>query len=73
MTGWAIGTNGDLNTSHEHATDATSLYDQLEGIILPMFYRERGRFIEVIRHAVALNGSFFNTQRMMQQDVLKAY
>ena len=25
------------------------------------------------RHAMALNGSFFNTQRMMQQYVVKAY
>jgi len=26
-----------------------------------------------MRHAIALNGSFFNTQRMMQQYVVKAY
>jgi glycogen phosphorylase len=38
-----------------------------------MFYRERGRFIEMMRYAIALNGSFFNTQRMVQQYVLKAY
>jgi glycogen phosphorylase len=73
VTGWAIGTDGDLSSAHERSTDATSLYDKLEGIILPMFYRERSRFIEVMRHAVALNGSFFNTQRMVQQYVLKAY
>jgi len=29
--------------------------------------------VEIMRHAIALNGSFFNTQRMMQQYVLKAY
>jgi starch phosphorylase len=33
---------------------------------------QRG-FISVMRHAIALNGSFFNTQRMMQQYVVKAY
>jgi starch phosphorylase len=26
-----------------------------------------------MRHAIALNGSFFNTQRMLQQYVVKAY
>ena len=26
-----------------------------------------------MRHAIALNGSFFNTQRMLQQYVLRAY
>jgi glycogen phosphorylase len=73
VTGWAIGRDGDMNVSHELAADAASLYDKLENIIVPMFYRERSRFIEVMRHAIALNGSFFNTQRMMQQYVLKAY
>jgi len=38
-----------------------------------MFYHGRDRFTEVMRHAIALNGSFFNTQRMVQQYVLKAY
>jgi starch phosphorylase len=27
----------------------------------------------MMRHAIALNGSFFNTQRMLQQYVVKAY
>ena len=38
-----------------------------------MYYRERDRFIEVMRHSIALNGSFFNTHRMIQQYVLNAY
>jgi starch phosphorylase len=73
VTGWAIGRDGDMNVSHELAADAASLYDKLESIIVPMFYREPHHFVEVMRHAIALNGSFFNTQRMMQQYVLKAY
>jgi len=35
--------------------------------------RERQDFIDVMRHAITLNGSFFNTRRMLQQYVLKAY
>ena len=45
----------------------------MEHAVIPAFYRERDRFIDVMRHAIALNGSFFNTQRMMQEYVLKAY
>jgi hypothetical protein len=30
-------------------------------------------FINVMRHATAINGSFFNTQCMMKQYVVKAY
>jgi hypothetical protein len=31
------------------------------------------RFIDVMRHAIALNGSFFNAQRMMLEYVTKGY
>jgi starch phosphorylase len=34
-------------------------------------YGDRNGFIEVMRHAIALNGSFFNTHRMVQQYVVK--
>jgi starch phosphorylase len=29
--------------------------------------------VDVMKHSIALNGSFFNTQRMMQQYVMHAY
>ena len=41
--------------------------------MLPLFYRERDQFIDVMRHCISLNGSFFNTQRMVSQYVVKAY
>lgn len=71
VTGWAIGL-GDGATA-DRSRDVPMLYDKLEQVILPMFSRERDRFIDVMRHAIALNGSFFNTQRMAQQYVVKAY
>jgi|GEM_PF-2207988 len=76
VTGWAIGehcekTNG--NPSDRVACDAASLYDKLENVVVPLFYRQPDRFVEVMRHAIALNGSFFNTQRMVLQYVQKAY
>jgi starch phosphorylase len=40
---------------------------------MPMFHNDRDRYVEVMRHAIAVNGSFFNTQRMLQQYVLSAY
>ena len=74
VTGWAIGKNGRRSAElQDHSADATSLYDKLERVIVPMFYHDRNAFIEVMRHAIALNGSFFNTQRMIQQYVLRAY
>ncbi|HHO47779.1 MAG TPA: alpha-glucan family phosphorylase [Desulfobacteraceae bacterium] len=74
VTGWSIGENlhrtGD---DSEWSKDALSLYDKLEKIILPLFYRDRDRYIDVMRSNLALNGAFFNTQRMMLQYVLRAY
>jgi starch phosphorylase len=75
VTGWAVGGDqGSAGGSGDRtAQDASSLYDQLEHAVVPLFYRDRGRFIDVMRQAIALNGSFFNTQRMVEQYVLKAY
>jgi starch phosphorylase len=73
-TGWAIGKTGQSTPQlPDRKRDATSLYDKLEYIILPLYYRERDEFVSVMRSCIALNGSFFNTQRMMNQYVLKAY
>jgi len=69
VTGWAIGPPG----AGIGATDAESLYEKLEGTVCPMFYGAQSRFVEVMCHTIALNGAFFNTQRMIQQYVVKAY
>ncbi len=72
ITGWAIG-NGSEHDGDGRTPDAASLYDKLESVILPLFYRQPDHFIEVMRHTIALNGSFFTTQRMLHQYALKAY
>ena len=74
VTGWAIGElrqSGDERL--DNTADSESLYDKLEHVILPMFYNERHRFLSVMQHAIAINGSFFNTQRMVQQYITDAY
>jgi starch phosphorylase len=74
VTGWSIGpSDGGAAASADHSKDAASLYNKLEQIIMPLFYYNRDDFLEVMRHAIALNGSFFNTHRMLQQYVLRAY
>lgn len=74
VTGWAVGDDPRRKRAlSDSAGDARSLYDKLEGTIIPLYYDDRGRFIDVMRHCIALNASFFNTHRMMQQYVLNAY
>jgi starch phosphorylase len=74
-TGWAIGEHNEGNEGNgeRSARDAAALYDKLERAVIPLFYKNRERFTDVRRHAISLNGSFFNTQRMIQQYVVKAY
>jgi glycogen phosphorylase len=74
VTGWAIGDEKRQREDESSGVrDAASLYDKLERLIIPMFLRDHDRFVEVMRHAIAVNSSFFNTQRMLQQYVLSAY
>ncbi len=73
VTGWTIGESGVIADENDDEKDSLSLYEKLEKDILPMFYNDNQRYVKVMRHAIALNGSFFNTQRMMQQYVLDAY
>lgn len=71
QTGWAIGDHDDTPGRAER--DAVALYDKLAKVILPLFYKDRAGFMRIMRRAIAINGSFFNTQRMIQQYVLRAY
>ncbi len=74
VTGWSIGERGKGNPeSADWAKDAAALYQKLEHVIVPMYYHRQDQYTDVMRHAVALNGSFFNTQRMIQQYVVNAY
>jgi glycogen phosphorylase len=74
ITGWGIGTRATTSLDAVSDTeDAKSLYDKLEGEVLPLYYGRREDFVSVMRNTIAFNGSFFNTQRMILQYVLKAY
>ena len=75
VTGWAIGSDGrmPLVETADSAAHAAALYDTLERTVAPLFYRNRDRFTDVMRYAIALNGSFFTAQRMLQEYVVKAY
>jgi len=70
VTGWAIGLDQD---PEQHEIEVASMYDKLEHVVLPMFYERPASYAEVMRSAIALNGSFFNTQRMVSQYLANAY
>jgi starch phosphorylase len=74
LTGWSIGDPVyGKGEERDHSQDAPSLYDKLEHTVIPLFYHDRGRFMDMMAYSIAINGSFFNTQRMVQEYVLNAY
>lgn len=75
ITGWSIGTVTINQTNSEEVAheDAVDLYQKLRNIIVPMFYQDRDRWIDMMRQSIAFNASFFNTHRMVQQYAANAY
>jgi glycogen phosphorylase len=63
VTGWAIG-NGRVDGDEPTAGE---LYDKLEHAVMPLYYGQPGSMVEVRRNAIALNASFFNTERMLRE------
>jgi glycogen phosphorylase len=70
VTGWSIGGS---EPEGDQSKDAGEIYLKLERVILPLYYGLPYAYAEVMRSAIALNGSFFNTQRMVEQYVRNAY
>ena len=79
VTGWAVGPDAGHDGGHRvgdpevDRTDAELLYRALSETVLPLYRHHRDSFTEVRRWAMALNGSFFTTQRMVTEYALRAY
>jgi starch phosphorylase len=70
VTGWSVGFD---EGPEQHDVEIASLYDKLQDVILPMFYSQPKAYAQIMRSTIAVNGSFFNTQRMVSQYLLDAY
>ena len=62
-TGWRIDEKNEKN----------NLYDVLEKKILPMYYKNNKEYLKICRYAISLNASYFNTQRLLEEYIKKAY
>jgi starch phosphorylase len=40
---------------------------------MPCYYKDRDRYIGIMRSTIAMNGSYFNTHRMLSQYLTNAY
>ena len=75
LTGWSIGSRpepGDASLADPQA-EAADLYAKLEEKIILTYYNRPDEWDEMMAHTIALNGSFFNSHRMVSQYVSQAY
>jgi starch phosphorylase len=67
VTGWAI----EDGTSDEE--EAESLYRKLETAVVPLYLEAPEKWAQLMRTTLAFNGSYFNTNRMVEQYIRNAY
>lgn len=72
VTGWAIGP-AERHPQWTDEDDSHALYDVLRRHILPLFVGAPDQWAAVMRSTIAVNGSFFNTQRMLMEYAIHAY
>lgn len=75
VTGWSIGPESSEAQliDYDEGKDAADLYGKLEEKIIPAYYRNREVWVSMMKHTIALNGSFFNTTRVVREYCEKAY
>jgi starch phosphorylase len=67
FTGWAIEDGAN------DAEEAASLYNKLENVVVPLYLDSPEKWARLMRHTLAFNGSYFNTNRMVKQYIRNAY
>jgi starch phosphorylase len=75
VTGWSIGPaphEADL-IEYDEMQDAQDLYNKLEEKVIPTYYNDRGKWINMMKNTIALNASYFNTHRVVKEYCEKAY
>jgi len=78
-TGWSIGPKPHspreerMTDAKETLVDSTALYDKLENEVLPTYYDDREKWVDVMRNAIAFNGSRYHARRMMEEYLADAY
>jgi len=75
FTGWSIGPPSAeaLPGADVNRHDADELYQKLRWVIAPLFFAHQEQWVDIMRHTIAFNASFFNTHRMVQQYAANAY
>jgi len=75
VNGWGVGRRADwsdLSDSVE-GEDEVSLYSKLSSSVLPTFYKERERWVDMQKRSIATVGPLFNSYRMVEEYATRVY
>ena len=75
VTGWAIGPSPKekLEEAERRHREITQLYDKLEYLIIPTFYKNRDGWIQLMENSIGKVAYYFNSHRMMRRYASEAY
>ncbi len=75
ITGWSIGPSyGELLRDDERRSlELEDLYNKLKYLVMPTFYEDRDRWIDMMKKSIGKVAYYFNSHRMMRRYVTEAY
>jgi len=75
INGWGVGKRADwpdLSDSPD-GEDEAGLYSKLSSSVLPTFYRDRDRWVDMQKKSIATVGPLFNSYRMVKEYITRVY
>lgn len=75
VTGWAIGPSPkeEMEDAERRRLEITQLYDKLDYLIVPTFYKNRDDWIKLMKNSIGKIAYYFNSHRMMRRYASEAY
>lgn len=75
VTGWAIGPSPKelLKEDERRTEELKDLYNKVEYLIVPTFYRKRDAWIQMMENSIGKVAYYFNSHRMMRRYATEAY
>ncbi len=75
ITGWSIGPSLEeqLEEDERRVRELQDLYNKLRYLVVPMYYRNRDAWVDMMENSVGKVAYYFNSHRMMRRYVTEAY
>jgi starch phosphorylase len=75
ITGWSIGPSPEeqLKEDDRRVRELQDLYDKLRYLVVPMYYKNRDAWVDMMENSVGKVAYYFNSHRMMRRYVTEAY